>query len=192
MPVRLLVIAGSTRSDALSKKLGRAACKLAEPANAAATFVDLRDFVMPLYDGDLEAAKGLPEATHRLRALFGQHDALLFATPEYNASIPAVLKNAIDWLSRPDPAQPAAASPFKNKVAALLSSSPGALGGLRGLVHLRQILQNLGCLVISEQFALGNAGAAFSPDGHLADGKQGASVAAVVQRLVHIAGRLGG
>ncbi len=190
MPVRLLVIAGSTRSDALSKKLGRAACKLAEPATAAATFVDLRDFVMPLYDGDLEAAKGLPEAVLRLRALFLQHDALLFATPEYNASIPAVLKNAIDWLSRPNAAEPGV-SPFKNKVAALLSSSPGVLGGLRGLVHLRQILQNVGCLVISEQFALGNAGAAFSPDGHLADGKQGASVAAVVQRLAHVAGRLG-
>ena len=190
MPPRLLVIAGSTRSDALSKKLGRAACKLVE-APATATFVDLRDFPMPLYDGDLEASGGLPEATVRLRALMLQHDAVVVATPEYNASIPAVLKNAIDWLSRPHAPEPGV-SPWKHKIAGLLSSSPGALGGLRALVHLRQVLQNVGCLVVTEQFALGNAGAAFAPDGRLADGKQVAGVQVVLQRVVHVAARLGG
>ena len=189
MVTRILVVAGSTRSDALSKKLGRAAAKIAEQAGHTATFVDLRDYGMPLYDGDLEVAEGLPEGAVRLRQVVLQHDAVLFSTPEYNASIPAVLKNAIDWLSRPYVKDPGVAV-WKGKVAALLASSPGALGGLRGLVHLRQILQNVGCIVINEQFALGNAGAAFAPDGHLADAKQSATVQGIVQRLAHIAQRL--
>jgi chromate reductase len=189
MVTRILVVAGSTRGDALSKKLGRAAAKIADLNGGASTFVDLRDYAMPLYDGDLEAAEGLPEGAVRLRQLLLQHEAVLFASPEYNASIPAVLKNAIDWLSRPYAKDPGVVA-WKGKVAALLSSSPGALGGLRGLVHLRQILMNVGCVVINDQFALGNAGAAFAPDGHLADAKQSAAVQAVVQRLVHYTQRL--
>jgi NAD(P)H-dependent FMN reductase len=189
--IRVLVMPGSTRTEAFSKRLARAAVRFVEQAGAAATLVDLRDHAMPLYDGDLETAEGLPEAAVRLRKLVMQHDALLVVSPEYNASIPAVLKNTIDWLSRPYAAEPDV-KPFKHKVAALLSSSPGALGGLRGLVHLRQILQNLGVLVISEQFALGNAAGAFGPDGSLADARQATAAAAVVQRLVQVAGRLGG
>jgi chromate reductase len=155
-PVRVLAIAGATRAEALSKKLARAACRSVEQIGARAIFVDLREFPMPLYDGDLEAASGLPAAAQQLRKLMLAHDALLVVTPEYNASLPAVLKNAIDWLSRPAAAEPGV-SPFKGKVAGLLASSPGALGGLRALVHLRQVLQNVGCLVLTEQFALGNA-----------------------------------
>lgn len=189
MSVRILVIAGSTRTGAYSKKLALAAVRSVEQAGASATFVDLRDFPMPLYDGDLEAASGLPAQAIRLRELMQQHDALLIATPEYNSSIPAVLKNALDWLSRPHAAEPGV-SPYRNKVAGLLSSSPGALGGMRGLVHLRQILQNVGCLVITEQFALGNAGSAFAADGSLADARQAEGVAAVVRRLIDVTARL--
>lgn len=189
MSVRILVVAGSTRTAALSKKLAGAAVRSAGQAGASATFVDLRDFPMPLYDGDLEAACGLPEQALRLRQLMQQHAALLIATPEYNSSIPAVLKNALDWLSRPHAAEPGV-SPYSNKVAGLLSSSPGALGGLRGLVHLRQILQNVGCLVITEQFALGNAGSAFAADGSLVDARQAEGVATVVRRLIDVTARL--
>lgn len=189
MSVRILVIAGSTRTEAYSKKLAGAAVRSAGQAGASATFVDLRDFPMPLYDGDLEAAGGLPEQALRLRQLMQQHAALLIASPEYNSSIPAVLKNALDWLSRPHAAEPGV-SPYHNKVAGLLSSSPGALGGLRGLMHLRQILQNVGCLVITEQFALGNAGSAFAADGSLADARQAEGVAAVVRRLIDVTARL--
>jgi chromate reductase, NAD(P)H dehydrogenase (quinone) len=186
---RLLVIAGSTRSGAFSKQLARAACRLAETAGHQATFVDLREHAMPLYDGDLEAAHGLPEAALRLRGLVRDHDAVLVVTPEYNASIPAVLKNALDWLSRPAAAEPGV-SVWKEKAAAIMASSPGALGGLRGLVHLRQILMNLGALVITEQFALGAAASAFAPDGALVDGKHAAAVEAVVRRLARVAARL--
>lgn len=102
-----------------------------------------------------------------------------------------MLKNAIDWVSRPHAPEPGV-SAYRDKIAALLSSSPGALGGLRGLVHLRQILQNVGCLVITEQFALGNAGAAFDADGNLADARQAAGVAGVVRRLLDVSGKLAG
>ena len=189
MSVRVLVIAGSTRTEAFSKRLARVAWRSVEQAGGSASFVDLRDYPMPLYDGDLEAARGLPEQAIRLRDLMKQHDALLIATAEYNSSIPAVLKNALDWMSRPHPPEPGV-SPYRNKIAGLLASSPGALGGLRGLVHLRQILQSVGCLVITEQFALGNAGSAFAADGGLVDPKQAEGVATVVRRLIDVTVRL--
>src|SRR5678815_3559917 len=112
-------------------------------------------------------------------------------TPEYNSSISAVLKNTLDWLSRPYAAEPGV-SVWKGKVAAIMASSPGALGGIRGLVHLRQVLMNLGALVITEQFALALAAKAFGPDGNLLDAKQAASVKGVLERLVLVAGRLAG
>jgi chromate reductase, NAD(P)H dehydrogenase (quinone) len=188
---KLLVVAGSTRAGSFSKQLARAATRLAEAGGAAATFVDLRDHAMPLYDGDLEEAHGLPDGAVRLRALVRQHSALLVVTPEYNASLPAVLKNALDWLSRPYGKEPNV-SAFTGVVAAVMASSPGALGGLRALVHLRQVLMNLGTLVITEQFALGGAGGAFAADGTLVDPKQAAAVQKVVQRLLQVAGKLGG
>jgi len=186
---KLLVIAGSTRTGSYSKQLARAACSLAQAAGHAATFVDLREFELPLYDGDLEEAHGLPPAAVRLRALLKAHEAVLVVTPEYNASLPAVLKNALDWTSRPYAAEPGVAV-WKGKVGALLSSSPGALGGQRALVHLRQVLMNLGVLVLSEQFALGQADKAFAADGSLADAKAAHSVRTLVERLAHVAGRL--
>jgi chromate reductase len=188
---RLLILPGSTRTGAFSKQLAAAAAQLAAGVASQVTTLDLRDYGMPLYDGDLEAATGLPEGAVRLRAVLQAHDTLLFVTPEYNASIPAVLKNTLDWLSRPNPAEPGV-SVFRGKVAALLASSPGALGGLRALEHLRQILRNLGLLVLTEQFALGQAGSAFAPDGSLVDAKQAATVRGVVERLVKTAGALAG
>lgn len=189
MSPAILVVAGSTRTQALSKQLARAVCGSIEQLGAAPTFVDLRDYPMPLYDGDLEAAEGLPEAAVRLRQLVQQHQAFVFVTPEYNASLPAVLKNALDWLSRPYAKEPGV-SPLRQRVAALLSSSPGALGGQRALVHLRAVLMNLGMLVLTEQFALGNADRAFAADGGLVDGKQVETIRGILRRLVHVASRL--
>ena len=190
MAVRVLVIPGATRSESFAKKLGRVAASVVTEAGGSPTFVDLRDHPMPLYDGDLEAKEGLPPHAVELRGILKQHDAVLFATAEYNASLPAVLKNTIDWLSRPYAPEPGV-SVWKSKVAGLLSSSPGALGGMRALVHLRQVLMNLGLLVVTEQFALGNAASAFGPDGGLVDPKAKASVLTVVRSVVHVAERLG-
>ncbi|MBL8752038.1 MAG: NAD(P)H-dependent oxidoreductase [Planctomycetes bacterium] len=185
----LLVLAGSTRQGAFSKQFARAVCRLAEGLGHRVVAVDLRDFAMPLYDGDLEAAQGLPEGALRLRSLVLAADGIVVVTPEYNASLPAVLKNALDWTSRPYAAEPGV-SAWKGKVAALLASSPGALGGLRALVHLRQVLMNLGALVLTEQFALGHADRAFAPDGGFTEPKQAAAVQAIVERLALVAARL--
>ncbi len=189
MPTRILVISGSLRRGSFARQLARAAADLAVAGGAVATLADLRDLEMPLYDGDLEDNHGLPSNAVALRRLVQQHDALLVVTPEYNASIPAVLKNALDWVSRPYAQEPGV-SAFRGKTAALLASSPGALGGLRALVHLRQVLMNLGVLVLTEQYALGGANSAFGASGELVDDKHRTAVGNVVSRLVTVAGKL--
>jgi NAD(P)H-dependent FMN reductase len=190
MTTRLLVIPGSTRTGAFSKQLAKAAA-MSLPDGVEATVVDLREFEMPLYDGDLEERDGLPEGAVRLRDQVKAHDAVLFVSPEYNASIPAVLKNAIDWVSRPHAAEPGVAA-WAGKVAGLMASSPGALGGLRGLAHLRQILMNVGMQVVTEQFALGGAHEAFGEDGSLAGERQQAGVDKVVAGVVRMSRALAG
>ena len=164
----VLVFAGSARKQSLNKKLARAAAAAAEAAGMTATYIDLADYEMPLYNGDLEAEHGLPESTLRLKEVFARHRRLLISCPEYNSSITPLLKNTIDWLSRPAPGEPSPPA-FRGKVAGLLAASPGALGGLRGLVHVRSILGNLAAWVAPAQVALGSANTAFDQDGRLID-----------------------
>lgn len=187
---RLLAFAGSTRSDSYNKKLVRVAAEGARAAGAEVTLLDLRDLPLPLYDGDLEASSGLPEHARKLKEHFLAHHGLLLAAPEYNSSITAVLKNAIDWVSRPLPGEGSLAC-FTGKVAAIMSASPGALGGLRGLVHVRAILGNINVLVIPDQVAIMRAHEAFDADGSLKDAKQqeqvrhlGATVTRILQKLL--------
>ena len=117
----------------------------------------------------------MPEFGQRLKQLFVDHDGFLIASPEYNSSVTAALKNAIDWVSRSAPGEPPLVG-FTGKTAALMSASPGALGGLRGLVHLRAILGNINVLVLPSQMAVVRAHEAFNPDGSLKDAKQQAAV----------------
>jgi chromate reductase, NAD(P)H dehydrogenase (quinone) len=188
-PARILAFAGSTRKDSFNKKLVRIAADAARTAGAEVTLVDLRDLAMPLYDGDLEDAEGLPANAVKLRELFLAHQGLLISSPEYNSSITGVLKNAIDWVSRPEAGKPPLHC-FTGKVAGLVAASPGALGGLRGLVTLRSILGNIGVIVLPEQFALSKASEAFDDVGHLKDPKQLASVEKVANALVRTVGKL--
>ncbi len=182
---KILVFAGSARRDSLNKKLARVAADAARAGGAEVTLIDLGDYPMPIYHGDLEEQTGLPENASRLKQLFLKHDALLLVSPENNASVPALMKNTLDWLSRQDGDQ-SGLVPYAGKVAALLAASPGGLGGLRGLVHLRQILQNFNVLVLSEQFALPHAHEAFTDDGTLKDAKQLAAVSKLAQRLIAV------
>ena len=145
--VRVLAFAGSTRDESFNKRLIRIAAAGARAAGADVTLIDLRDFPMPLYDGDLEAAEGLPEAAIQLCALMREHGGFLISSPEYNSGMLAVLKNTIDWASRPMKGEAPLAA-FDGKVAAIMAASPGALGGMRGLVHLRMILGNIKTLVL--------------------------------------------
>ncbi len=187
--VKILAFAGSTRSDSYNKKLARAAADAARAAGAEVSVLDLRDLPMPVYDGDLEAREGLPENAKRLKAQMLAHAGFLLACPEYNSSITAVLKNAIDWASRPLPGEAPLAC-FTGKVAALLSASPGALGGLRGLVTVRSILGSIGVLVLPDQFALVKAHEAFDADGKLKDPKHQETVARIAARLVAVTSSL--
>ncbi|MGI9501617.1 MAG: NADPH-dependent FMN reductase [Geminicoccaceae bacterium] len=179
---KILAYAGSTREGSFNKKLVQVAVAGARDAGAEVMVIDLRDFPMPLYDGDLEAADGLPEAARQLKALFMDHQGLLISSPEYNGGMSAVLKNAIDWVSRSEGDEGGLAA-YKDKVAGIMGTSPGRLGGLRGLVHVRQILTNVGVLVIPQQHALGGAGQAFGEDGMLIDRAAQAMVTGIGARV---------
>lgn len=187
--VKILAFAGSTRRDSFNKKLVRIAAAGAREAGADVTMLDLADLPLPLFDQDLEAAEGMPENARRLKALMAEHDGFLISSPEYNSSISAVLKNAIDWASRREEGeQPRVA--FGGKAAVLMSASPGALGGLRGLVHVRAILGNLGMLVLPQQKAVGGAGRAFTEDGELADARMQEDVSALGSQLAETLAKL--
>lgn len=187
---RILAFAGSTRRESWNKKLIRVAAKGAGDTGAAVTLVDLADFPMPMYDGDLEAEKGIPEKGREFKDLLRRHQGFLMSCPEYNSSISGVLKNVIDWASRRENDEKPLEC-FRGKVVSLMSASPGRLGGLRGLVHVRAILGNIGCIVLPNQVAVPSANDAFDPEGRLRDGglreqveNLGSELAGIISRLV--------
>lgn len=182
---KILILAGSTRQDSYNKKLVRVAGQGAKAAGAEVTFIDLKDFPMPLYDGDLESAEGLPSNALKLKELLLSHEGLLIACPEYNSSISGVLKNFIDWTSRPLEGEKPLAC-FRGKVCSLMSASPGALGGLRGLEPVRSILMNIGVMVLPDQVAVSKAHEAFDGDGNLHDPKQKALVEALGANVANV------
>ncbi len=166
----ILAFSGSTRKDSFNHKLVRVAGKGAENRGLTVTVIRLSDFPMPLYDGDYEQENGIPDSVKSLKALMNSHQGLLIASPEYNSSLTAVLKNTIDWLSRAQEGE-APLQCFKGKVISLMSTSPGALGGIRGLVHVRSILGNLGCIVLPDQVAVPTAHKVFGDNGDIQDQK---------------------
>ena len=186
---RILAFAGSTRKESFNKKLVKIAADAARAAGAQVTYLDLRDIPMPLYDGDLETEQGLPENTKKFKALLLAHDGLLISAPEYNSSISGVLKNTIDWASRPVPGE-APVDCFAGKVAVLMSASPGALGGLRGLVTVRALLSNMRVIVLPDQVAVPKAHEAFDADGKLKESKQQANIEALGRDLVGTVAKL--
>lgn len=186
----ILAFAGSTRQDSYNKKLVQIAAQGARNGGADVTYLDLRDLPLPLFDEDLEAQEGMPANAKKLKELMIAHQGFLIASPEYNSSVTAILKNAIDWASRPQPGEASLAC-FKGKVAVLMSTSPGALGGLRGLVHIRSILGNLSMIVLPEQRAIGNAQSAFTSEGNLQDAAQQSAVEQLGARLAEVVGKLG-
>jgi chromate reductase, NAD(P)H dehydrogenase (quinone) len=155
--IKVLAFAGSTREDSFNKKLVQEAAESARKMGAQVTLIDLKELCMPLFDADLEAKQGMPENAKRLRAHMNQADVILISTPEYNASIPALLKNALDWASRSEKGGSAKADVFKNKKFVLMSASPGRGGGKRALMHLRAILEDIGATEISSQICIPQA-----------------------------------
>lgn len=187
--VKILAFAGSTRVDSFNKKLIKIAAEGARNGGAEVTLLDLRNIPMPLYDGDIEKNEGIPENGKKFRELLKGHHGLLISSPEYNSSISGVLKNAIDWASRPVPGEPQLAC-FIDKVACLMSASPGALGGIRGLVTLRSILGNIKVIVLPDQVAVPKANEAFNEEGKLKDEKQHASIEKLGITLVKVISKL--
>jgi NAD(P)H-dependent FMN reductase len=168
---KILAFAGSGKETSFNKKLVQIAAVGAKAAGAEITYIDLRDFPMPLFDEDLEAQQGIPAAVREFKDLMLAHQGLLIACPEYNSSITPLLKNTIDWASRPEPNLPGLAC-FNNKIAAIMSASSGGFGGMRGLVHVRAILESIGVLVIPQQKSISKAFETFDENGSLKDSQQ--------------------
>lgn len=192
-PIRLLVIAGSSRTGSYNRALAHAAAARARATGSSVTELDLRELDLPLYDGDIEAASGVPAGASRLRDALLASDALLLSTPEYNGFPTPLVINAFDWLSRLQ-AQPPLASGLAataGKPVGLLAASPGPLGGLRSMNFLRQYLQMaFAMIVVPQQFALGRAQEAFDEAGALKDPKAVQSVDGVVQGVTGLAAAL--
>jgi NAD(P)H-dependent FMN reductase len=193
MPVmKVLVFAGSTRQQSLNRQLARVTAAMVRASGAEVTHLELGDYNVPLYNGDLEA-RGTPPDVVRLKQVFFEHPAWIICTPEYNASYPALVKNTFDWLSRPVAADPDWTDGYKatrGKVVGVLSASPGALGGLRSQSHLVPLLLNLQCWVTPQSYALGRAGEAFDAEGQLLSDRARGAVQAVIDQVLFAAQRL--
>jgi len=161
--IKILAFAGSLREHALSKRVLKIAIKGANRAGAEVTYVDLRDYPMPIYNLDDHEKNGFDEHALRLQGLFTQHDGFLIATPEYNGSLSAALKNAIDWVSRASDLY-ARSGVFAGKFAAMIASSPGSLGGVRSLSHLRGVLTSISVNVLPQEIAVPFAEDKFAGD----------------------------
>ncbi|MCY7377289.1 MAG: NAD(P)H-dependent oxidoreductase [Pyrinomonadaceae bacterium] len=157
---KILAFAGSLREHSYSKRVVKTAIKGAEAAGAEVTYIDLRDYPMPIYNSDDHEKDGFSANALKFQKLLAAHDGLLIASPEYNGSLSGALKNAIDWASRQSDEYKMGAV-FKGKIAAIMTESPGAFGGIRCLGHLRGVLSILLVNVLPSEIAVGNVGKMF-------------------------------
>lgn len=182
--MRLLFFAGSGREGSFNKKLARLARHIAEANGIEAVFVDLCDYPMPIYNGDLEATEGPPERARAFAALLDEYDGVFIASPEYNSSVTPLLKNTLDWVSRVKLNGESGIEVFRTRPFAISGASPGYYGAMRSLLTLRQILAvGLGATVIPQQLALPRAMNAFEDDGSLKDEGQQVLLTRVVEAL---------
>lgn len=182
---KILAFAGSLRDGSYNKKLAKIAVEEAKNAGADVTYIDLKDYPMPLYDQDIEDQSGLPENAKKIKKLMLEHDGFLISCPEYNSSMPAVFKNVIDWASRKETKDEVNLVCFIDKVVLLLSASPGQLGGLRSLVHVRSMLNNIYSHVMPRQKSIPQADKAFDENGKLKDPKQQQDIADMTKQFVN-------
>lgn len=188
MTPKILVFAGSIRTGAFSGKTADVAQKELAMHGAEVTRISLADYPLPIMDQDLEKAEGIPENAYKLARQIDAHDAVLIATPEYNGSLPPLLKNAIDWVSRIKLDDDKPLRPLPGKVMAICCSSPSHFGGIRAASHLRQILAHIQVEVISAQCSVTNAGEAFDEHGELREERMRRSMTNVCKALVDRAG----
>ncbi|MDD9911176.1 MAG: NAD(P)H-dependent oxidoreductase [Ahrensia sp.] len=183
---KIIIIPGSTRTGSHNVRLAVAIKQALEATDADITLVDLSDYPMPIYNGDLEQASGAPREARDLAALIALHQGVVLVNPEYNASITPLMKNTLDWLSR----DMGDVKPYQNRAFALASCSPGALGGIRALNHMRDTLISIGAQeVISPQIGVGNAANAFDENGNLAVERSKNMLQTYCDRLIEAANR---
>lgn len=169
--VKILALAGSTRLESFNRRLVQIAASGAELAGAEVEVLELIDYPMPMINEDYEAENGIPENATLFKEKLLNSNGLLISAPEYNGSIPPLLKNVLDWASRVNSPEEKPLSAYRNLTAVLMSASPGSMGGMRGLVPLRMLLGNLGVTVIPRHRSISQAYAAFAEDGSLKDPK---------------------
>jgi NAD(P)H-dependent FMN reductase len=186
---KILAFSGSARTGSFNKMLIAIGVDATRAAGAEVTLLDFRELPLPLYDGDLEEAQGLPDNAKKLKSLMREHDGFLISAPEYNSSITPLLKNAIDWASRQESDSEPSLVCYRGKTAALLSASPGGLGGIRGLVTVRSILGNIGVYVLPDQVSISSAYEAFE-NGKLKDPRKTKQVEKLAQGLVEMTKKL--
>ena len=184
--VKILAFAGSARKASFNKKLVAIAARGAQQAGAKVTLIDLADYPMPLFNQDLEAQQGMPDKAREFKQLLIDHDGFLLASPEYNSAFSPLLKNSIDWASRSEIENEPPLQAYRGKYAAIMAASPGGLGGLRGLVFVRMLLNNLGVTVSPRQEAIGQAAKAFDETGNLLDDKKQQAVTDIGAALTRL------
>jgi NAD(P)H-dependent FMN reductase len=182
--MRLLFFAGSTREGSFNRKLASLAHHIAAANGIEAVLAELKDYPMPLYNGDLEAKEGPPEQARAFKALLSEYQGVFIASPEYNSSVTPLLKNTLDWVTRVREKGETGLEVFRSRVFAISGASPGYYGTMRGLLHLRQILEiGIGAPVIPQQIAVPRAMDAFEQDGSLKDKAQQTLCKTVVEAL---------
>jgi NAD(P)H-dependent FMN reductase len=188
---KILVIPGSLRTGSYNVRLAALATKELALADADVTRISLADYPLPIYDADV-AKSELPQSAIRLKQLVGNHGGIFIASPEYNASIPPLLKKAIDWISVVRERDEPQLYTFQNRAFALGAASPGRSGGMQSLITLRQVLA-IGCraFVVPEQVTIPNAGEAFDVSDELKDARAATQLKLVVRKLVDYARMMG-
>jgi len=179
----ILIFAGSARQGAYSKQLAAVATSLVSGVGGKPTLVDLADFEVPIYNADLEARSGIPQPVIDFRHLVASHDGMMIATPEYNGFMTPLLLNMLCWASRPSPGDDFG-TVFQGLPVALIASSPGRLGGVRAIPRLRDVVAELGMVVVPGFVAVPSAATAFTERGQLADRQTEDGLVSLVTRLM--------
>ncbi|KRQ92660.1 NADPH-dependent FMN reductase [Bradyrhizobium jicamae] len=188
--LKILVIPGSLRTGSLNAKLAAVAAHALAQQGAEVTRISLSDFPLPIYDGDLQAKSGVPKHAVNLKRMMGVHHGVLIVTPEYNSSVPALVKNTIDWVSRVQDAHETRGQVFRDRVFAVASASGNRLGGARALAALRLILSACHAQVIPNQFALPFADDAYDEMDRLKNAADSDGLKAMVRQLIDISQRM--
>ena len=190
MTPKILAFSGSLRKDSLNQRVISIAADMARDAGAEVTVLSLRDYPMPVFNQDDEDADGVPAEARAFRGQLEGHHGFIIGCPEYNSSITAALKNAIDWATRAKADGQGPNDCFTGKAVALTAASPGGMGGRRGLNHVREILNNVGCYVVPGMVAIPGAHKAFDDKGGLSDERTRGSMESLIHTLVRDASAL--